>query len=70
MRQSRLMSIVESLTNVIVGIVVAYLTQVIVFPWFDIHADTRTHISITLIFTAVSILRSYILRRTFNRFVR
>lgn len=33
------MSIVESLTNVIVGIWVAYLTQVIVFPWFDIHAD-------------------------------
>ena len=47
MRQSRRMSIVESLTNVLVGIGVAYLTNVIVFPWFDIHADTRTHISIT-----------------------
>lgn len=63
MRQSRLMSIVESLTNVIVGIGVAYLTQVIVFPWFDIHADAYLD-------HAVSLLRSYILRRTFNRFVR
>lgn len=49
---------------------VAFLTQIIVFPRFGIHVDTEAHVSITLIFTVVSLVRSYVLRRLFNRFVR
>jgi hypothetical protein len=34
--QSRRMSLVEAVTNVVVGFAVALLTQIIVFPVFDI----------------------------------
>ena len=54
MKQSRLMSLVESLVNVLVGYGVGVATQMAVFPLFG------------LIFTVVSIVRSYALRRSFE----
>jgi hypothetical protein len=38
MKQSRTMSLVEAATNVVVGYVLAIITQVLVFPWFSIKA--------------------------------
>jgi hypothetical protein len=66
MGQSRLMSLVESAINVSIGYVVALITQIIVFPIFGLHAKIRDQILIGLIFTAVSIARSYWIRRLFN----
>ena len=55
--QSRRHSLIESVANIAVGLGVAFLTQIIVFPWFGIHVDTETHVSITLVFTVVSLVR-------------
>ena len=66
MKQSRLMSLVESLANVLVGYGVAVLTQVLVFPLFDLHVPLADNLVIGSIFTGVSILRSYALRRSFE----
>ena len=63
MKQSRLMSLVESLANVLVGFGVAVLTQVVVFPLFGLAVTVTENLLIGLIFTAVSIVRSYALRR-------
>lgn len=68
MTQKRLHSALESATNVAVGYAVAMLTQAVVFPWFGFHATTAEHAGIALIFTVVSLARSYALRRLFNRF--
>lgn len=68
--QSRLMSLVESIANVAVGYGVATLTQIIVFPWFGLEVSMGEHLAIGGIFTVVSIVRSYGLRRLFNRRVR
>ena len=38
MKQSRLMSLVEAVTNVAVGYGLAVVTQIIVFPWFGLEA--------------------------------
>lgn len=65
--QSRRMSAVESVANVAVGIGVAFATQVAVFPLFGLHASTSEHMAITGIFTGVSLVRSYVLRRLFER---
>lgn len=64
--QSRLMSMVEAIVNVLVGFWVAVLTQMLVFPLFDLHASFSQNISMGLIFTVVSLVRSYLLRRAFN----
>lgn len=66
MKQSRFMSLVESIANVTVGYCLALVTQLIVFPWFGLAASLAEHLAIGAAFTAVSILRSYLLRRLFE----
>ena len=64
--QSRRMSLVESLANVAVGYGVAVTAQVLVFPLFGLHATLGENLAIGGIFTFVSIVRSYCLRRVFE----
>lgn len=66
MKQSRLMSAVESGVNVAVGFGIAVATQAVVFPIFGLHASTSEHLSIGAVFTVVSVIRSYCLRRVFE----
>jgi len=64
--QSRWMSLVESVANVLVGYIVAVATQYLVFPLFGLHATLSQNLMIGLIFTGVSLVRSYMLRRAFE----
>lgn len=66
MKQSRVMSAVEAVTNVAVGFAVAVLTQALVFPVFGLQATMGEHLAIGAVFTAVSLVRSYALRRLFE----
>ena len=66
MQQSRTMSLVEAVTNVLIGYGVAVATQMLVFPLFGLHATLQENLLIGLIFTAVSLVRSYLLRRAFE----
>ena len=66
MRQSRLMSLVEALTNVVAGYGVAVGTQLLVFPLFGLEATLRQSLGIGAIFTLVSLVRGYLLRRAFE----
>jgi hypothetical protein len=65
--QSRLMSLVEAVANITVGYGIAVLTQITVFPILGIHASLRENLIIGVVFTCVSLVRSYALRRLFNR---
>jgi hypothetical protein len=67
MIQSKKHSALESLTNIIVGLITSFLIQLIIYPALDIPVTINQNIVITLVFFAVSFLRSYILRRLFNR---
>jgi len=67
MKQSRTMSLVEAATNVVVGYVLAIATQIVVFPWFGIKTGLTGHLTIGLAFVSVSLVRSYLLRRLFER---
>lgn len=64
--QSRRMSAVESVTNISVGYGVAVLSQILIFPLFDINVPVRDNFLIGLWFTGISLVRSYMLRRFFN----
>jgi hypothetical protein len=66
MKQSRLMSFVEALANVAVGYGVAVVTQILIFPVFGLHATLAQNLSMGGIFTGVSIIRSFLLRRAFE----
>ena len=66
MKQSRLMSLVEAITNVIVGYGVAVVTQILIFPLFGLHTTLAQNLQMGLLFTGVSIIRSFLLRRLFE----
>jgi hypothetical protein len=66
MKQSRLMSFVEALANVAVGYGVAVVTQILIFPVFGLHTTLAQNLSMGGIFTGVSIIRSFLLRRAFE----
>jgi len=67
MSQSRKMSLVEAIANMAIGYGVAVLTQLVVFPLFGLAVSLSENLAIGLIFTVVSLLRSYWIRRLFNR---
>ena len=67
MKQSRFMSLVEALANVVVGYGVAVVTQILVFPIFGLHTTLAQNLKLGLVFPIVSIGRSYALRRLFER---
>lgn len=66
MKQSKRGSAIESATNVISGIGVAFISQLVIYPLADIHVSTGTNVAITLIFTAISFIRNYLFRRLFD----
>ncbi len=67
-KQSRRMSLVESIANVVVGFGIAVLTQIAIFPIFGLHVSLADNLVIGLVFTFVSIARSFALRRVFEGF--
>jgi len=60
------MSMVEAVANVAVGYGIAVATQVAVFPVFGLHVSLADNLLMGAIFTVVSIVRSYSLRRLFE----
>ena len=65
-KQSRRMSLVEAIANVVVGFCVALLTQIIVFPLFELQVSLGDNLAIGGLFTLASVGRSYVLRRVFE----
>lgn len=66
MSQSRALSAIESIANVGVGYGVALLSQLVIFPLFDIQIPFSSNLAIGAWFTVISLVRSYVLRRWFN----
>lgn len=64
--QTRLMSLVETMTNVVAGLVISFLSQIVIFKVYNVSLSTQQNVEITLYFTIISILRNYALRRFFN----
>ncbi len=66
--QSRWMSLFEAATNIVVGYGLAVLTQLVVFPVFGLQASLGENLLIGGVFTVISLVRSFLLRRLFNAF--
>ena len=66
--QSRLMSAVEASFNVLIGYLVSVLANILILPLFGYDVTIADSFAIGLAFTAVSLVRSYAIRRIFNWF--
>ena len=65
--QSRTLSLVEAVANLVVGYVLAVVAQLLIFPFFGLHPTLAQNLGIGAMFSAISIARSYVLRRLFER---
>ena len=69
MNQSKIFSFIESVINVILGMIFALIIQILILNHqFNLNLTLIQNIQINFIFTMVSMIRSYIIRRVFNKF--
>lgn len=68
MSQSRKGSAFEAFVNIAVGLVISVIANHLIFPLFGFVPSLSQNIAITFIYTAISFIRSYCLRRVFNYF--
>ena len=64
--QSKKQSLIETLTSVFVGWLIGVILNMLVLPLFDYDVSLTDGVLISIIFTAVSVVRSYVVRRIFN----
>lgn len=64
--QTRRMSLVEQICNVLTGMLTGVLVGQLIYPLFHYNVNVIDNIGLTAIFTVVSIFRGYAWRRLFN----
>lgn len=64
--QTKKQSLIESLSNTGIGFLISYLSCFIIFPLVGFNSGAGNNLIITIYFTIISIVRSYVLRRVFN----
>ena len=64
--QSRSLSATEAITSTVVGFGVSYALTLTVLPAFGYNVTGSAALGITAIYTAASIIRGYVIRRSFN----
>lgn len=64
--QTRRGSLLESLVNILVGYSINFVANLLIFPLFGWHISTRENLTLGVIYTGISLVRSYGLRRLFN----
>lgn len=66
MTQTRAGSLAEAAANIAVGFAINWAANMLVLPQFGFDVTAGDAFGIGLVFTVISLLRSYVLRRWFN----
>lgn len=66
MSQSRMGSFVEAWINVAIGFWVNFVANLYIFPMFGFHITLADNFLLGIFYTAISVARSYAIRRWFN----
>lgn len=66
MNQTRIGSLIEASINVVIGFAINYSANLLIFPLFGFHISPGANFVMGLIYTVISVVRSYCVRRWFN----
>ena len=66
MTQTRIGSLIEAFVNVLIGFGINFAANLVILPIFGYTPSLWDNFQIGLLYTVVSIARSYIIRRWFN----
>lgn len=64
--QSKKHSFVEAWANIFIGYSINFLANILIFPLFGWHITVAQNIWLGIIYTVISLIRSYCLRRIFT----
>ena len=70
MEQTRLGSLIESCINTAIGFVITVCLSPVIYPLFGHSFTISQNVGIGLIFTIISVARSYVIRRLANDRIR
>lgn len=65
--QTRLQSAIESATNIAVGLMVSMAANAFIFPIYGWEISAGQNAQLAVIYTVISFVRGYLLRRFYNR---
>jgi len=65
--QTKTFSLIEAITSTLIGFIVSLIVQLIIYSIMDIRVTITQNLTITTVFTIVSIFRGYLVRRFFNK---
>lgn len=66
MTQSRLSSFIESCANVLLGFAINFVANLLILPLIGFHISVSQNLFIGVLYTIISVARSYVIRRWFN----
>ena len=66
MAQTRFGSLIEGLTNIVIGYTINFIINMLVLPFFVEGFTVKDNLVLGVIYTAISLVRSYVIRRFFN----
>ena len=66
--QTKLASFYEALTNILIGVIIGFLSNILVLPLFGYDVSLHDGLMISFVFTAISLVRSYTIRRIYNKY--
>ncbi len=64
--QSKRMSLLEAVSGTLIGFVVSLVGGLVIYPMFGHSFTLAQNIGIVMVFTVLSVIRSYLVRRFFN----
>lgn len=66
MNQSKLGSLIESLANIAIGFFINMCANLLILPLIGFHISVGQNLFIGVLYTLISVARSYAVRRWFN----
>jgi hypothetical protein len=67
MAQSKTRSCAEAWINIAIGYSINFVANLVVFPLFGYNVSVRDNIVIGVIYTGISLVRQYVIRRWFAK---
>lgn len=69
MQQSRLGSFIEAWINVLIGFGINFIANLLILPMFGFNITLMDNLYIGILYTIISVVRSYAIRRWFNDYI-
>lgn len=66
MTQTRLGSFIEAWINVAIGFAINFVANLLILPMIGFHISISQNLFIGVLYTVISVARSYVIRRWFN----